>query len=384
MIPMHFPAVVAFGDGPVVVYDDSWQFGFAGMCIWWCGPTWASAWWYYPCFLNSSSLFFHWIHSRLSRSQLRGENSVTIVALPSLHITKSTDHFHSPLPFRHSPHRALTWMPASHPGIFADTIHLHHWFVIMMFQVTPDFVTMPGRLLTMVCSGMCNTYYYLFYPWMFRLRHSSTSVSSTDWLVSLNLLFPTDVWTNVISLKTVTTVCHRHCLLDFRIGILIFRCVSGWMHRGRRISRRLRRTHTLVFRIGRLLLRHATQGSQGLVINWTVHTKHNPVLSLRALFMLSCLFGVCIDASSEGATIDFTTSFKTQSRTIAASKISENVRHVLRTFEGCQLVGSCFPAACLGTIKDADKQQNNNTSRTELRQAAARQGLQALNTVQDT
>ena len=77
--------------------------------------------------------------------------------------------------------------------------------------------------------------------------------------------------------------------------------------------------------------------------------------------------------------IDFTTIFKTKNTAMSAPTpiIPDHVRQVLQAFEGCQVIGSRFPTAFLGETNGSEP---TTTCRNEMRQAAAPQGLQALNT----
>jgi hypothetical protein len=308
------------------------------------------------------------------------EKSVTIVALP-LHRHKSSDHLSAPpfsLPFRRSPYRDLTWMPASHPGIFADTIRLHHWFVLLLFQAPPHFVTMPCLLYTVVCSGLWHAFHVL-YPWMVRLRQS---VFALEWIVIFNLLCPDDIWTNIISLHTIIVAVIRQMRVGYEFGLWVFCVFTDWMRRGQSLAR-ISRMH--MSRIVRLLFQQNTRRCQALFIQLTIHTRSNQVLSLQTLLMVSFLVGTTFEIThlSDQTTIDFTTVFKTQSPIMSrpSPRIPENVRLALQTFDGCQLIGNRFPSAFLGTLTTSEDQNKSQTtaSRTELQLAAARQGLQALN-----
>ena len=306
------------------------------------------------------------------------EKSVTIVAIPFTHAIKSPDH-HALLPFRRSPYQSLAWMPMSHPAIFADTLRLHTWFLHLLFQTPLIFLTIPGLFFAVVWIGVITTF-HLFYKWMVRLR---CYISTLDWILFINLLYSNDLWIQLISHHTVAVAVKRHVRLGVHVLTWGMRPVYILRRRLQRIPSTLWNTFLSGSHHLRTAYRQGTRYCRFIAIHMTVRIKTNPAFMLKVLIGLSYCCGLYSNSSfsqQKATMIDFTTIFKTKSTAMSAftPKIPDHVRQVLQAFEGCQVIGSRFPTAFLGETKNGS--EPTTTCRNEMRQAAARQGLQALNT----
>lgn len=264
-------------------------------------------------------------------------------------------------------------MPLSPLSLFPATLRFYPWFVQLLLYAPLLFLTLPGLLLLCFWSGVCSSF-HTFYPWMVRLRPSRITL---DWLILLNLYYATDGWVHCIPSNAVAGTVHRRAQMSLR-RITILR------HQTQTTLRLVRRIFQSGYQCSWTLLHRSAQHGRKLTIRMVVRTNAHPLM-LYAMIMASQCLGttLALPYTSNKATIDFTTMFKTRATSSAKPNpiITERVRQFLHTFEGCTVIGNRFPTALLGeTNSDPENKTTSTTCRNNLRYAAARQGLQALNT----